>query len=138
MSFDYMNKIRKKGASANPFFKTMGIDIQGYGEGYGTLFMEVGDHMLNGGGWLQGGIYVSLADEAMALAISTMLEEGERIATITETTRFFRGVNAGTLFAEGRILKKGRRTIFAKGIVRKDAIDGYICAESDAVFSLMR
>jgi len=138
MSFDYINEIKKRGSSANPFFKTMGIDILEFKEGQGTVFMEVSENMLNGGGWLQGGVYVSLADEAMALAICTTLEEGERIATITETTRFYRGVNSGTLFAEGRVLKKGRRTIFAKGIVRKDTIGGDICAECDAVFSLIR
>ena len=101
----------------------MGIEVGEFGEGCARLTMEVRPDMLNGAGWLQGGVYVALADEAIALALYTLLADNERIATIDEHTSFIKGVNAGTLVATGRVIRKGRRVAFADGEVRNAADD---------------
>ena len=53
---DYLNQIRLKGRDANPFFVLMGIQLGSYGEGRAELRMQVRPDMLNGAGWLQGGM----------------------------------------------------------------------------------
>ena len=65
----YLDKIRKNGRYVNPFFCLMGIEVVNVEAGRAVLSMEVRDDMLNGVGWLQGGMLAALADEAMALAI---------------------------------------------------------------------
>ncbi|WP_245618565.1 PaaI family thioesterase [Methanogenium cariaci] len=103
--------------------------------------MDVRPDMLNGGGWLQGGgVYAALADEAMALALFTALKEDEIIATISETTSFYRGgVRDGTVEAEATVVRKGRKVAFTKGgVVRRPGKDGgEILAESSASFTVI-
>jgi uncharacterized protein (TIGR00369 family) len=113
----YLERLKKDGRMANPFFSQMGIDVVEAGNGRGVLKMPVRSDMHNGVGWLQGGMLVALADEAMALAIYTQLAEGEGIATISESTSFIKGVREGVIFAEGRVIRKGRRVAFCESEV---------------------
>ncbi|HOI14339.1 MAG TPA: PaaI family thioesterase [Methanoculleus sp.] len=119
----YLEELKRIGRDANPFFTMMGIEVNEFGDGRARLTMEVRPDMLNGAGWLQGGVYVALADEAIALALYTLLGEEERIATIDEHTSFIKGVNTGTLVATGKVIRKGRRVAFADGEVRSAADD---------------
>lgn len=114
---NYCTALQQQGAKANPFFAMMGIEVVVMQEGLGELSMTVRPDMQNGEGWLQGGLYTALADEAMVLAIYPGLADGEGIATISATTDFFRGINKGTLVARGSIVKRGRNVIFAEGMV---------------------
>jgi len=114
----YLDEIQKSGQKANPFFCLMGIEPKTWGEGRASLVMTVRPDMTNGEGWLQGGMYTSLIDEAMALAIYTLLEEGQMIATISCTTTFLRGVRAGDeIRADASVIRKGRQIIFTEGTV---------------------
>jgi uncharacterized protein (TIGR00369 family) len=132
----YLEKIRNQGRRANPFFCLMGIDVVSVGEGNAVLRMEVRPDMLNGVGWLQGGIFTALADEAMALALYSLLSPHEGIATISESTSFIRGVRDGVLIAEGRVIKKGRRVAFAEGDVTQDQKEKKILARTSAAFAV--
>ena len=129
----YIDEINRVGRDANPFFTLMGIEIGEFGDGEARLTMDVRSDMLNGAGWLQGGIYVALADEAIALALYTLLADNEEIATIDEHTSFIKGVNAGTIIATGRVIRKGRRVAFAGGEVRS-AADGTLLTRTSASF----
>lgn len=114
----YLDDIEKSGQRANPFFCLMGIQPKTWGEGKACLEMTVRPDMTNGEGWLQGGMYTSLVDEAMALAIYTLLNDGQMIATISCTTTFLRGVRAGDIItAEASVIRKGRQIIFVEGRV---------------------
>lgn len=114
----YLDDLSRLGRDANPFFSLMDIDVVSYGQGEANLIMPVRDDMKNGEGWLQGGLYTALADEAMALAVYTLLSENETIATISATTTFMKGVRNGLLDAEARVIKRGRSVIFAEASVR--------------------
>jgi acyl-CoA thioesterase len=132
----YIEELKRVGRDANPFFTLMGIELGEYGDGRASLTMEVRPDMLNGAGWLQGGIYVALADEAIALALCTLLADDEKIATIDEHTSFIKGVNAGTIAATGRVIRKGRRVAFADGEVR-DAADGALLSRTSTSFAVI-
>ena len=132
----YIEELKRVGRDANPFFTLMGIELGEYGDGRASLTMEVRSDMLNGAGWLQGGIYVALADEAIALALCTLLADDEKIATIDEHTSFIKGVNAGTIVATGRVIRKGRRVAFADGEVR-DAADGALLSRTSTSFAVI-
>ena len=113
----YLEKIKKDGKHANPFFCLMGIDVVSIEPGKAVLEMQVRPDMHNGVGWLQGGMLTALADEAMALALYPLLAKNEGIATISEATSFIKGVQDGFIIAEGRVIRKGRRVAFAEGEV---------------------
>ncbi len=111
----YLDNIRKNGKYANPFFCLAGIEVVHTEEGRATLKMSVRPDMHNGVGWLQGGLLVALADEAMALALYPMLAETEGIATISESTSFIKGVREGVIIAEGRVIRKRAKSSILRG-----------------------
>jgi uncharacterized protein (TIGR00369 family) len=115
----------------------MGIEIGGIGKGSATLRMPVRPDMLNGEDYLQGGLFTALSDEAMVLAIYSLLDPEERIATISESTTFMSGVQGGALIGTGKVLKKGRRVIFAEGEVTMEGSDR-ILSRSTATFMVTR
>ncbi|MDD3932516.1 MULTISPECIES: PaaI family thioesterase [unclassified Methanoculleus] len=133
----YIDELKQIGRDANPFFTLMGIEVGEFRNGRASLTMDVRPDMLNGAGWLQGGVYVALADEAIALALYTLLADNEEIATIDEHTSFIKGVNAGTIVATGRIIRKGRRVAFADGEVR-DAADDTLLTRTSTSFAVIR
>jgi len=132
----YLDTIRKDGRYANPFFCLMGIDLVTSEPGKAVLKMQVRPDMLNGVGWLQGGILVALADEAMALAIYPMLAQGEGIATISESTSFVKGTREGVIYAGGTVLKKGRRVAFAEGEVWMENGEKILLSRTTAAFAV--
>jgi uncharacterized protein (TIGR00369 family) len=133
---NYLDRIRNEGSRANPFFCQMGIEVVSANEGNAVLQMAVRPDMHNGVGWLQGGLLVALADEAMALAIYTQLLEGEGIATISESTSFLKGVREGIVVAEGRVIRKGRRVAFCEAEVWTGNAPKILVSRTSAAFAV--
>lgn len=133
---NYLDRIRDEGSRANPFFCQMGIDVVSAGEGMALLKMPVRTDMHNGVGWLQGGLLVALADEAMALAIYTRLTGSEGIATISESTSFLKGLRKGTIMAEGRVIRKGRRVAFCEAEVWSGEDRDVLLSRTSAAFAV--
>jgi uncharacterized protein (TIGR00369 family) len=134
----YIQRIRDQGRDANPFFSLMDIEVEAIGTGAGSLRMPVRPDMMNGEDWMQGGIFTALADEAMVLAVYSLLDPDDRIATITETTTFIAGTRGGTLYARGSVIKQGRRVAFAEGEVRQDEPAGRLLSRSTAAFAVLK
>jgi acyl-CoA thioesterase len=135
---NYLDMIKKDGRAANPFFCLMGIEVVSFGDGKAVLQMQVRPDMHNGVGWFQGGILVALVDEAMALAIYSQLTEGEGIATISESTSFIRGVRDGVVYAEARLIRKGRRVAFCEAEVRAENAEKALLSRTSAAFAVTR
>ena len=132
----YIERIREEGRDANPFFCLMGISVVSLSEGKATLAMTVRDDMLNGEGYLQGGMFTALADEAMVLACYSVLKKDQILATISESTNFLRGAGPGDkIYAEGRFIKTGRRVAFAESDLTLEGSDAII-SRSSAAFAI--
>ena len=114
----------------------MGIDVISIEPGTAELKMPVRPDMLNGVGWVQGGILVAIADEAMALALYSLLSRTEGIATISESTSFIRGVQDGYIVAKARVIRKGRRVAFAEGEVYSDNVEMTMLSRTSAAFAV--
>jgi acyl-CoA thioesterase len=132
----YLEKIKADGRCANPFFCLMGIDVVSVEPGKAVLRMPVRPDMHNGVGWLQGGMLAALADEAMALALYSLLAKSEGIATISESTSFIKGVKEGVVTAKGRVIRKGRRVAFAEGEVFADGAEKVMLSRTSAAFAV--
>jgi uncharacterized protein (TIGR00369 family) len=133
---NYLDKIKKDGKLANPFFYLMGIEVMIDEAGRAVLKMQVRPDMHNGVGWLQGGMLVALADEAMALAVYSQLSDSEGIATIAESTSFIKGVRDGVVYAEGRVIRKGRRVAFCEGEVWTQNGEKALLSRTSAAFAV--
>jgi len=131
----YLKEIDRNGRDANPFFSLMGVEIGKYGDGRAELYLPVRADMLNGAGWLQGGLFVALCDEAMALALFSCLDDATNIATISESTSFLEGVKCGRIRACAWVVKLGRRVAFLEGQVISEK--GSVLSMTKASFAVM-
>lgn len=121
-------------SSVNPAFNSLGITPVSFGDGKAVLKMKVQPGFINGAGFLQGGFYVILADEAIALAILSSIDEKHGTTTISETTEFLKGVNEGELYASAKVVRMGRRIIFAESIVTLGSEDGKVLSKTSASY----
>lgn len=133
----YIEDIRRLGRDANPFLQLMEIELGPFDRGEAALYMQVRPDMLNGAGWLQGGLFTALSDEAMALALFTVLDEDEGIATISESTSFMQGIRKGRVTATARVVKRGRSVAFMESAAT-NSDDGFILARTCASFAIMK
>jgi uncharacterized protein (TIGR00369 family) len=132
----YLENIKKNGKLANPFFCLMGIEVVSVEPGKAVLKMQVRPDMHNGVGWLQGGMLAAIADEAMALALYSLLSDTEGIATISESTSFIRGAQDGLIIAKGQVIRKGRRVAFAEGEVYSGNDERIMLSRTSAAFAV--
>lgn len=75
--------------------------------GRATLYIDVQDFHLNGAGTLHGGVYASLIDNTMGLALIS--EVGVRTATIDLNVRFLGAVREGRVTCRAEVVHRSRR-----------------------------
>jgi uncharacterized protein (TIGR00369 family) len=88
-------------------------------------------------GLLHGAAAAALLDTAMGCAISTMLPAGQGAVTLDLKLTYLRplSVRSGTISAEGKVIKLGRQTSYAEGLVRDGT--GNLAVHATATFSMM-
>ena len=133
----YVESLGRIGAAANNTFMTLGITPVSWGDGKAVLKMTVSEKLHNGAGFLQGGFYVVLADEAIALAVMTNLEKGQGCTTVSESTEFIKGAHDCEIFAVAKILRQGRRIAFGEAEVREGSKDGVLLSKTTASYLIL-
>ena len=114
----YLRRFREGEKGLNPYLDYFEITLEDTREGYALFRMPFRPEYLQVGGFLQGGIIVALADEAIAHAAMTVLEPAFDITTIELKCNFLAPVKSGELIAEATIFKKGRTLIIGDCLVK--------------------
>ncbi len=86
-----------------------GLEVLAADRGYAKVRLPVAPHTLNGHGNLHGGALFTLADYTAAIA-SNMF--GEATMAVGGTISFLSAVREGSVVAEARTVKNGRRLKF--------------------------
>jgi uncharacterized protein (TIGR00369 family) len=105
--------------AANPFIKFVGIEVPQLGKGYARFVLPFNPDLANSIGLLQGGMLAALADEAVAFALYSLVQEGETFNTVEMKINFLGAVKEGTVTAEAHIFKKGRTISLGEAVVRQ-------------------
>lgn len=93
----------------------IGLKLRGMQDGHYVVELAVKAHHLSGANKVHSGVYMVMLDTAMARVLrehSTENNNGQ--VNVELKTNFLRGVESGTLRAEGRVVKLGRRLGFAE------------------------
>jgi uncharacterized protein (TIGR00369 family) len=98
------------------FSRHIGAKVEDVEPGRSVITIEVKDIHLNGAGTLHGGVYASLIDNAMGLAVLALV--GVRTATIEMNVHFLGAVNAGRITCRSEVVHRTRRTATAEAKVR--------------------
>jgi len=105
--------------AANPFIKFVGIQAPQLGRGYARFVLPFKPELANSIGLLQGGVIAALADEAVAFALYSLVNEGETFNTVEMKINFLGAVKAGEVEAVARIAKQGRTISLGEVEVRQ-------------------
>ncbi|TCJ18366.1 PaaI family thioesterase [Rubrobacter taiwanensis] len=87
--------------------------------GRAVLCIDVEDFHLNGNGTLHGGVYASIIDNAMGIALAALV--GVRIATTQMNVHFLGPVSEGRIECRSEVVHRTRRTATAEAKVYNDS-----------------
>lgn len=99
-----------------PICATIGFRFVEFVEGRAVMELEPGEHHYNPIGTVHGSVIVALLDSVTGSAVHTTLPAGVGYTTTSINTTFLRAVrgDTGTLRAEGRLIRAGRRMALAE------------------------
>lgn len=121
-------ELLRKLAKGTPYFEYLGIEVIEISEGYAKLQLDFEDHLTHPFGYFHGGALASLADSAGVNAVLTLLREDEKIATLEMKINYFVPVKDMVVYAEGRVVHKGKR--FAVADVDVKNVNGELAAKA--------
>jgi len=120
MADDPLTRVRER-AQTNLFWRHLGIEVIDAREGWVRFRVPVRDELRNAAGApVHGGVYSALVDTAVGGALSTMHEAsagGVGQTTLDLNVSFISGTSGSEVFAEGRILRRGRSIAFGEATI---------------------
>lgn len=138
MSEELLARLRDR-ARTNLFWRHLGIEVDAAEPGWVRLRVTPRDDLRNAAGApVHGGVYSTLVDTAVGGALSTLHEAaagGVGQTTLDLNVSFLAGAGPGDIFAEGRILKRGRAIAF--GEARITDASGQLLAVGRATYMIL-
>ncbi|MFN0146137.1 MAG: PaaI family thioesterase, partial [Dehalococcoidia bacterium] len=112
-----------------PLHRQLGLKLLETSPGYAKCVMETSAFTLGGvGGSVHGGILACLVDIVMLAALSGQFKAGEQPAgTADLNITYLRPALGAKIFAEGKVLKKGRQIAVVE--VEISDAEGRLCAK---------
>lgn len=94
-----------------PYDGHMGFHLRSWSPDGAVVEADVDGRFANPTGVLHGGVLMGLADSAMGLTVTGLLDEGQAGTNTDLQMRFLRPTTSGRLTATARVVRKGRRTL---------------------------
>lgn len=133
-------RIRAPGAGqedAVAFRELLGIEIDERAGGRAKLLFRANEEHLNDGGIVHGGAIATLADCAMGSALASTLDDGEQPVTVEAKINYLEPGERGTLVAEARVRRKGKRfTVLEAEVTQQES--GEHVAYATATFTILQ
>jgi uncharacterized protein (TIGR00369 family) len=137
MSDDLLERVRAR-ARDNSFWRYLGVEVAEAVEGRVRLLVRARDDLRNApGAPVHGGVFSALVDMAVGGALSTMHEAsagGVGQVTLDLNVSFI-GAGTGDVYAEGRIIRRGRSVAFGEASITDAA--GKVLAVGRATYMLV-
>jgi acyl-CoA thioesterase len=131
----YLEQIRKV-ANNSPYYQLLGMEIMEIKEGESKIQMPFKQGLTHPYRIVHGGAIASLADSSVAMALISLVEPKDRIATIEFKINFFAPVSKGNLEAHAKIIHKGSKTAVGEVEVKNE--EGKLVAKVIATYSIRR
>ena len=123
--------------SGMTFRELLGIEIEERADGRAKLAFRAKEEHLNDGGIVHGGAIATLADCAMGSALASTLDDGEQPLTVEAKVNYLEPGERGTIVAEARVRRKGKRfTVLEAEVSQRDS--GEHIAYATATFTILQ
>ncbi len=116
------------------YAKLLGIELDEATRGSVKMHMDARQDLRQVSDVLHGGSIASLIDTAAAFAVITMLEPDQSTTTSDLTIHYLRPVSSGSVAAEARVLRSGRRLL----VVTVNVFDNLQALVATAVTTYVR
>jgi uncharacterized protein (TIGR00369 family) len=126
----------EEGAQGSTFAKMLGLQAVKGEKGCVVLKLPFTRSLLQTLGRVHGGALFALADHACGWAAHTLLEKGERCATLEMKINYIAAVHDEDCVAEARVIHKGRTSIVVEAEIMTTA--GRLVAKTLATFVILR
>ena len=138
MAADPVATVRER-ARTNLFWRHLGVEVVDAKPGWVRLRVPVRDELRNAAGApVHGGVMSALVDMAVGGALSTMHEAsagGVGQSTLDLNVSFIAGASGDDVFAEGRILRRGRTVAFGEATITDN--QGKLVAVGRATYMIL-
>ena len=118
-----------------PFLDLLGARPGHREKGRAVVSLEMRDELTNSWHFAHGGVVMTLLDVAMGSAVRSTVMAGFGVVTANLNVSFLHS-GAGSLTAEGRVLRGGKTLVFCEGEVRDAA--GHLVAKGVGTFRLKK
>ena len=116
------------------YWKHLGMTTVPDADGKAQVNLKVTENLKQFYGNVHGGVIASLLDSSIAVAVNQQLDSGEGASTVEMKLNYLRPVSKGTLWAESKIIQKGRKIIVGQCEIKDDA--GNMVAFGTATFMI--
>ena len=96
-----------------PYYQLLKITLEEIDVGFTRFRMPFRKELTQAYGVVHGGAIATLADTAVAFAMMTMIQPGERVVTVEFKINFLAPVSEGQMIGEARVINKGKRLALA-------------------------
>ncbi|HME96878.1 MAG TPA: PaaI family thioesterase [Methylomirabilota bacterium] len=137
MTDDLLERVRAR-ALDNSFWRYLGVEVLEASEGRVKLRVPARDDLRNApGAPMHGGVFSALIDISVGGALSTMHDAaaGGVGQTTLDLNVSFIGAGTGDVFADGRILRRGRTIAFGEASITDGA--GKLLAVGRATYMIL-
>jgi acyl-CoA thioesterase len=118
-----------------PYFQLLQIRLEQIETGFARFRMPFRKELTQAYGMVHGGAIASLADTAVAFALLTIIQPGERVTTAEFKINFFAAVTDGEMVGEARVVHAGKRLVSADMEVKSQ--DGKLIAKGIATYAII-
>lgn len=120
-----------------PWVKDLGIRVEAIERGFVRVRVPSNPRLVRTGGILSGQAMMAVADTVMVFAIRSILGRDGDIATVQQSTSFFRAVAEADLICEVRVSKSGRTMMFGDCLMYADGQADKPAAQATLVYAVI-
>jgi len=125
----------RRAVDAAPIYQLLQIHLEHIDTGFARFRMPFRKELTQAYGVVHGGLIATLADTAVAFAVMTLIQPGEKVTTAEFKINFFSAVTGGEMFGEARAVYTGKRLVVADMEVKKE--NGQLIARGMATYAII-
>jgi acyl-CoA thioesterase len=119
--FEHLSKLAPSAGEKTDFWSgLMGLKWLQKGQGSSRCEVEVTPALLNPYGSLSGGVLFAMVDYGMGAALSSLLAEDERSATIEIKLNFLAAVSSGRVIADTTVVHPGKKIAYMETRIKNE------------------
>jgi len=128
-------EIIERRSNPSTYYGHLGMYVNELDEGTSRMEMAVDSRLFNAGGVVHGGALASIADAAIAAALSTLVDlDREKMFTVEMKVNYMAPVREGEIVAEAKIIQRGKSVAVGESWVYDSS--GKLAAKAIATYMI--